>query len=111
MKIKLYGTGNYEDFNFYIFDKENSVAEILSKIFSNILNNEWNRYNEDTNKKENIERYKDIHENLGFGGKNRIDIFYGNKKMFVTLHCSKELRLKFNTALFKIAKMPKPKIK
>lgn len=110
-KIKLHGTGNYGDFNFYIFDKKNYVAEVLSKIFEKTLNNKWERYNEERNKKENIEKYKDIHQNLGFGGISRIDIFYGNKKMFITIHCSKQLRLKFNMALFKVAKMPKTKRK
>lgn len=114
-KIKLHAIGNGENINYYIFDKKQDVAKVLSKIFENILGIFW-RFDEEYKakkgrwriKKINIEKFKDFHENhLGKG--NRIDIFYGDKKMFVTIFCSEKLRLKFNVELSKISIMPKIK--
>ena len=114
-KIKLYGVGNEEDFNYYEFDKMQRVAEKIATIVKKIFNINWefyegyeNKKGDWINKKINIEKFKDLHDN--FGGKNsRIDIFYGDKKMFIIIHCSKKDRLKFNEELFKISIMPEPK--
>lgn len=63
------------------------------------------------NEKE-FEKKKDIHKSIfGRGQEERLDIFYGDKKMFITIYCSQKKRLKFNEELFKIAEMPKSKIK
>ncbi len=109
-KIKLHAIGNEGNFNYYIFDKKKVVVETLSKILTKILDLKINLYNPDNNKKINIEKHKDFHENLGHRIRinSRSDIFYGDKKMFITIHCSQKLRLKFNEELFKIVKMPKP---
>ena len=107
--IILHSIGNERDFNYYIFDKKQVVAEILSKLFYKNLTIEWRLYDIDTNKKINIEKYKDVHQAEGsISNKSRVDIFYGNKKMFIVVYCSEKLRLKFNEELFKIVKMPKP---
>ena len=37
----------------------------------------------------------------------RVNIFYGSKKIFVTIHCSEKLRKKFNKKLGEIGEMPK----
>jgi len=115
--LKLYSIGNDGNFNYYIFDKRQNVMESLSKIFFSILKLGWDLYEEyeDENgkwihKKRYIKNYKDFHERINkIGFENRIDIFYGDKKMFITLHCSNNLRLKFNEELFKLFDMPKPK--
>ena len=114
-KLKLRAIGNYGNFNFYIFDKKQDVAEVLSKIFKNVLGIFW-RFNEEykdkkekwRTKKINIEKHKDFHEKVCSGKRNRIDIFYGDKKMFIVIYSNEELRLKFNEELGKISFMPKP---
>ena len=110
-EIKLYGIGNEENFNYYIFDKKQKVAEWLSMILHEILgiyfefDNLENKKGQKTLKKINIEKYKDYHESINSDKGKRVDIFYGNKKMFITLICSKSERLKFNEKLFETAEM------
>lgn len=105
-KIILHEIGNDENFNYYVFDKKQEVFDILTKIFIRDFDVHWNE--EIYNKK--INRKTDVHESDGdIYDKVRIDLFYGKNKMYFTLICSELLRLKFNEALFKYAKMPKPK--
>lgn len=107
-KIRLYGLGNEANFNYYIFDKKNNVYYLLVKILRDIFGLYLETYDEN-NKEINIERYKDLYKGrvVHVDYKSRVDIFYGNKKMFIVLHCPPKLRLKFNAELFKIAKMSK----
>jgi hypothetical protein len=108
-KIKLYEIGNEENFNWYIFDKKQEVFDILNKIFIMDFNLDLNPYREDLDKngKINIEKYTDIHESEG-NSKLRTDLFYGKNKIYFTLICSPNLRLKFNESLFKYVNMSKP---
>ena len=106
-KITLHSIGNQDNLNFYVFDKKQKVAEILDEILGEILDMEILHGCLSKDKKINIEKYSDIHQS-DFSKNGRIDVFFGNKKMFVTIHCSEKLRLKFNEALFKYTKMPKP---
>jgi hypothetical protein len=108
-KIKLYSIGNEENFNYYVFDKKQKVAEYLSMISHKVLGIYLEFDNPENTKKINIEKYKDYHEGHSSTEKVRLDIFYGDKKMFVTIICSKKDRLRLNEELFKIAEMPKPK--
>jgi len=114
-KIKLYCIGNSEYFNYYIFDKKQWVIEILSKIIFDIFKLNLDLHKEFFNKKHlvkkiNFEKIKDEHESIDtMGKKNRGDIFYGDKKIFLTIHCSQKLRLKFNNELGRIGLMPKAK--
>ncbi len=115
-KIILHGLGNEESFNYYIFDKRQKIAEEISKILYKIFKLNWDFFEEVSNKgvyirkKRNIEKYKDSHESIVHANnESRFDVFYGDKKMFITINCSQDLRLKFNKELFKIAKMPKHK--
>jgi len=115
MKIKLYGMGNEEDFNHYEFDKKQKVAEYLSMILNRVFKISWEFHEEYKNKKRkwvsrkiSINTYKDYHEVISSRNP-RVDIFYGSKKMFMTINCSQKDRLKFNKELFKIAEMPKLK--
>ncbi len=106
-KIKLHEIGNEEDFNWYIFDKEQIVFNILNKILLMDFDIDLKLYREDVGGEINIEKYVDIHEHEG-NNKLRIDLFYGKSKIYFTLICSSDLRLKFNESLFKYANMPKP---
>lgn len=116
-KIKIHGIGNQKEFNYYIFDKKQKVAEKIADIIKQIFELTW-RFEESyergkgnwVTKKINIEKNKDIHESIfGRGEEERLDIFYGDKKMFITIYCSQKKRLKFNEELFKIGNFPKIK--
>jgi len=117
-KYKLYTIGNVRDFNYYVFDKNQEEIEKLIEIFAKILGVDFNLYWTHTNKKgeqvntkTNFNKFKDKHlYGIGhFDEKTRIDIFYGDKKIFVTVLCSQKLRLKFNEALFEFFDMPEYK--
>src|SRR3989344_7638178 len=110
-KLVLHSIGNEDNFSYYVFDKKQEVAEKLSLVFGKIFIRVDYELNEDYDEKKGeyvyrkrgIEKYKDVHENVSsfhiFGS--RIDIFYGNKKMFVAIVCSPKLRVKFNEELLK----------
>ena len=110
-KMILHSIGNVEDFSYYIFDKKQEVIEKLSKILSGALGAEIYLYEEYKDKKGkwkqikiNFEKIKDEHYSYG-----RANLFFGNKKIFLTLVCPDKDRLKFNGELFKFFNMPKPK--
>ena len=64
------------------------------------------------NKERNIEKYRDFHQIAGISTKkSRVGIFYGNKRLFLVIHCSQKLRLKFNKELFKVDEILKIKKK
>jgi hypothetical protein len=116
-KIKLVGIGNQDKYNFYIFEKKQEVVEALSKILSEIFQRDIDLYSSEhqnkkgkwiAGKKINFERKKDEHINLDVE-EPRIDIFFGDKKFFVSIICSQKLREKFNEELGKITFMDKPK--
>lgn len=107
-KIKVYEIGNYGDFNYYVFDKKQKVAEQLNNILGEILKLDMLDLCPQNNKKINIEKYTDLHKS-DLWKNSKLNVFYGGKKMFMVLHCSQKLRLKFNEALFKVAVMPKYK--
>ena len=109
-KIKLHGLGNDGNFNYYIFDKKKKIYFQLAKIFKELFKVHLETYDE-KNREINVEKYKDFHTDSSASnlGKPRIDIIYGDKKMFVMIHCSSQLRVKFNEELLKIAEMPKPR--
>ncbi len=109
-KIILHEIGNQDNFNYYVFDKKSSVAENLSTIFSKIFKINWNFDAPDKKgnyRKFNVNKWTDIHEKIDDGDNSKIDVFYGNKKMYITIICSQKLRLKFNEELGKISVMPK----
>jgi hypothetical protein len=106
-KIKLYGIGNDGDFNFYTFDKKQKVAEYLSMILGTLFGINW-EFDLSENEKINFEIYKDVSQTIASRKDFHIHVFYGDKKMFLTINCSEKDRLKFNEQLFKVAEMPKP---
>ena len=118
-KIKIYSIGNQDKFNYYIFEKTKQTHKELSKLFKEIFNANWPlvEENEDNGsvKQINITKNKDFHQSLHImcvkPKKNitRIDIFFGNKKMFITIQCSFKKRKEFNSKLGEMADLPKPK--
>ena len=122
-KINLYAVGNDENFkfNYYIFDKTSEVHEFLNSIFVECFNLKWPLVKESQNENDetieeiiDISKYFDFHETIErlkpFSNR-QINIDYGNKIIFVKLHCSSLDRKKFNDILKKKCKMPKPTIK
>ena len=110
-KLILRSIGNEGDFNYYIFDKKQEVIEKLSEILSRVFGIDIYLYEEYKDKKGkwksrkiNFEKIKDEHNGLQGGA----DLFFGDKKIFLTLVCPNKDRLKFNDELFKFFNMPKP---
>jgi len=117
-KIKLFAIGNHDKFNYYIFEKNQESVEILFKAISEVFGEEFEfpLYDEHQNKKGiwmnrkiNFNKVTDVYEWRGNDDDVRIDIFYGNKKFFVNINCSLELRAEFNDKLEKVSKMKRPK--
>ena len=115
-KVTLSAIGNSENFNYYIFKKNKTLLKKLDEIFQEINNSlipgfsytEKLKKNKEIIKKVNIFKIKDCHKS--YSKKNvKIDIFYGDKNIFLILHCGQKTRLKFNEAIKKIVKIPKPK--
>ncbi len=114
-KIKLYGTGNLGDFNFYIFDKSRKVQKILSELLRDLFNIDWGETRSvEGSKIDEKKSYFNIKRNSDFFQyvsskiqKPAIGVFYGDKRMFVVFLGSNSLRLKLNRQLEKIAIMPK----
>jgi hypothetical protein len=107
VKIKLYGIGNDEEFNVYTFDKKQKVAEYLSMILGTLFGINW-EFEDSEFEKINIEGYKDLSQTIASRKGFHIHVFYGDKKMFLTINCSEKDRLKFNEVLFKVVEIPKP---
>ena len=114
-KFILHAIGNEKNFNYYIFDKKQEVIEKLSEILSKVLKIPLYRYKEYTdkkgewkNKKINFEKIKDEHNGLRGNANIVADVFFGDKKIFLTLVCPNKDRSKFNEELFKFFNMPKP---
>ena len=117
-KIMLYGIGNEKKFNHYTFEKTKKAHKILADMLSEIFKINWmmqeESHDENDNiliKKVDISKYKDFHQIMSStrDKEHRIDIFFGNKKMFMTIHCPLGKRRKFHDKLKAIVEMPGPK--
>ncbi len=119
-KLSIYGIGNEKNFNHYTFDKTKEVHKILREVFKEVLEIDWCIEVEEEDKngeykviKIDISKKRDFHEivggitNYGKDKGKRIDVFYGYKRMFITLHCSLKERKKINEMLKKRFKFPK----
>ncbi len=107
--IKLIGVANSENFNYYVFEKTENLLENLSLVFKEVFGVKFTiSYEQQDNngnwKIKTAEVFKE--ENSELAEKPRIEIFYGDKMVFLTIVCSNKERLKFNDALEKIADMP-----
>ena len=118
-KIKLISIGNYEEYNDYILEKHESFFDVFGKLFYDVFQisaDFHEEYDEEKGdyfiRERNIKNYKDKKE--GFIDPKKkvlIDIFYGDKVIFLVVYCSKKLREKFNVELEKVTYMVKPKLK
>jgi len=118
-KIIIFGIGNEKEFNHYTIEKTKQSHKILKNLFKSVFKIEWPLEEERLGdndvpeiKKIDIGKNKDFHEIIG-GWKNigddRVDVFYGDKKMFITLNCSLNKRKEFHKKLEKVARIIKPK--
>jgi len=111
--IKLYKTENGSQFDYYIFDKKQEVAKHLSKLLKDTFGIYWEVDSIESGRKEFMFKKKYIEEiyleneivNKKHG--KIINVFYGDKKMFLTIRGSNLDKLKFNDGLLKIAEMQK----
>ena len=113
-KIKIYGIGNDKEFNHYTFEKTKKAHRVLRRLFKEVFNIEWCMEKEEHGDNDepliriiNIEEYKDFHEMLPsmnlIGQRPRIDIYYGGKRMYITILCPIDRRNEFNRKLNKEA--------
>lgn len=115
MKPKIYATGNETlkgEFNisYYIFEKDNSFLDWLSKLLTQVFEirngeqqakfiikrkdtEEDNLVKDEIYIKE-ISKMIDLHEKYENKGQ-RVDVFYGQNRIYVTLRKSREIRKKF----------------
>ena len=116
-KAILYSIGNRDKYNFYILDKKNETINMLlhslSKIFGCEFHTREEYKTEEGNwdsREINFEKIIDEHSS-DTASESKVDLFYGNKKIFLSINCSSNKRVEFNTELFEFAKMPKLKEK
>ena len=119
-KVKVFGIGNEREFNHYTIEKTKQAHKVLKNLFKRIFNIDWPLVKDDEGKNGKYEKIfidigknKDFHEIVGGTNtkfnKNRIDVFYGDKKMFITLNCSLDKRKEFHKQFEKVAEIIKPK--
>ncbi len=121
VKPKIYATGNETlkgEFNisYYIFEKDNSFLDWLSKLLVEVFeiqngeqqakfiikrkDTEEGDWIEDEIYIKEISKMIDLHEKYQNKGE-RVDIFYGKNRVYVTLKKSKEIRKKFTNFIKK----------
>lgn len=115
MKPKIYATGNETlngEFNisYYIFEKDQTFLDWLSKLLVEVFeirdgeqqakfiikrkNDDEGKWIEDEVYIKEIIKMIDLHEKYQ-NKDERVDVFYGNNRVYVTLRKSKEIRKKF----------------
>ena len=114
-KPKIYAAGNEDisgEFNisYYVIEKDDTFLDWLGKMLVDVLgietgtkeatfiakeeeDDEGSVIKRDIYKK-NITKMIDVHEHYGIAG-NRVDVFYGESRIFLTLRKSREVRKKF----------------
>ncbi len=110
---KIYATGNENlgDFNisYYIVEKSSDFLDWLSKLLKEVLDFKGDIKTIEEflgDDDQGIPQYKyylkdikkmiDVHEKYGDGSdENRIDVFYGKKRVFLVFRKNKEMRKKF----------------
>ena len=114
-QMKLYSIGNRGKFNYYIFEKSNKSVECILGIVYNVFKSWFGLYKEYEDKngawrqrRINFENTKDKHI-FSVLKNESIDLFLGEKRVFVTINCTANKRKRFNEELFKKFKIPKEK--
>lgn len=117
-KIKLYAIGNDGNFNYYVFEKTEYAQKLLGDVLGNcfkiywpIIDENYDFEKEKLRKKNNsVEKKKDFLEVLSHYRNTkkgvRAEVFLGDKKMYLVIHCSLRDRKKFNEAIDVFTKMP-----
>ena len=114
-KLKLLGIKKSENYNYYIFPKEQKFFEIVRAILKDIGYPviEWKGYGRPVDKKfrepifskeEKIEEYVDKMQNFGFKGKEHIEIIFGKDKVFLMIHTKKDKQQRFSKIIDKFIK-------
>ena len=115
-KLKICGMGNEDKFNYLILDKNPSFFDILSSLLykafeigdDSIVYDEYMNKNDDfVRRKKNINNFVDKYER--FKNKQaRVEIFYGKRKIFISVYTSLEKRKKFLDLLEDVSIWKKP---
>ncbi|MBI3622825.1 hypothetical protein HY212_01955 [Candidatus Pacearchaeota archaeon] len=111
-KLVLYAIGNSGKFNYFIFKKDKRLLEVLDKIFNKVFERYLQLYGDDIEqlRGRDVFRLKDMHDPININGRgHRIDIFYGDKRVYVSVICEDEDRVFINELLEEYAEMPEPK--
>lgn len=109
-KIVIYATGNERltgDFNvsYYVVEKRKGFLTWLGTLLEEVLEIKdgkikalnYSKMLDDGGEEyvlKNVAEMKDVHEHYGEGG-NRVDLFYGEKRIFVTFRKDRGVRKKF----------------
>jgi hypothetical protein len=111
-KMKVLGSGNNDCFNYLIVEKEKEFLERLNELlFDSFSLHLPEVMIVNTNKidrkfiSEKIEVMDavDIHECVGEDDETRVDVFYGNEKVFICFNCFLDKRKKFMDKLERIS--------
>lgn len=100
-KPKLYSIGNNEKYNYYILENKKGDFHELIRNINNIFQTKITSNNKNSKKDSHLK---------SISKKNKINVFTGNKKIFLSILCEKKLRREFNDYLFKKYEMQNPKI-
>lgn len=78
----------------------------------NLKKTEYDKNDQPLDINRDISKDKDLHEAIDKVKPTsypRADVFYGDKRIFLVIHCSQKKRKEFNDKLIEISKMPNPK--
>jgi len=106
MKKKIYATGNETikgeyNVSYYIFEKDKEFLDWLDELLKKVFNDYYGikaKYIVDVEKNVNyekdIDKMIDVHEKYEKDG-DRVDVFYGDKRVYATLRWNRLTREKF----------------
>ena len=121
MKPKIYATGNEtikgeNNISYYVFEKDNSFLDWLTKLLREVFEiqdaeqqvkffikrkeDEGGNWIEDEIYLKDIGKMIDLHEKYS-NKVDRIDVFYGKERVYVTLRKSGEIKRKFSKFVLK----------
>jgi hypothetical protein len=116
-KIKLYSIGNNGKFNHYVLEKTNEGMNSLLKLINEIFNIDFPLWRDWKNKDGKIKSRKIVYGNMKdkyFSDSDNntvVDLFLGDKRLFISINCTLTKRKKFHDKLFEFVEIQKPKKK
>ena len=116
-KTKIVGIGNRGKYNYLIVNKSKDffqwLNDFLYKSFGvhdvSYYEDYKNKKGEWVSKKRRINSCKDLHESYNSNGV-QVSVFYGNKKVFISIYCSLAKRKKFIKVISEISNWTKKKL-